>query len=61
MGLKCVAAPIMNYKNVSVGSISISGPTSRMNDERVDLISKDIKYVAVKISETLGYKMHCNN
>ena len=61
VGLKCVAAPIMNYKNVSVGSISISGPTSRMNDERVDLISKDIKYVAVKISETLGYKMHCNN
>ncbi|MEY7999230.1 IclR family transcriptional regulator [Clostridium sp. Mt-5] len=56
VGLKCVAAPIMDYNGEAVGSISISGPTSRMNHEKMNLIAKDLKEIIMKISETLGYK-----
>lgn len=56
LGLRCIAAPIMDYSKAPVGSISIAGPTSRMGDEKVYSISKDLKYIADKISETLGYE-----
>lgn len=56
VGLKCVATPIMNYNSEVVGSISISGPTSRMSHEKMNFIAKDLKEVTVKVSELLGYR-----
>ncbi|KZL93622.1 transcriptional regulator KdgR [Clostridium magnum DSM 2767] len=56
VGLKCVAAPIMNYKGEVVASASIAGPASRMSDEKLQFIAKDVKEAVTKISETLGYK-----
>ncbi|AGY76607.1 IclR family transcriptional regulator [Clostridium autoethanogenum] len=56
IGLKCVAAPIINYDDEAVGSISVSGPTSRMNDEKMNLIAEDVKKVSIEISRVLGYK-----
>lgn len=56
VGLRCVAAPIMDYNGEAIGSVSVSGPTSRMDKKKIDLISRDLKNVIMKISETLGYK-----
>lgn len=55
VGLACAAAPIVNYKGEAVASISIAGPTSRMTNEKLQLIAQDVKETAAKISRTLGY------
>ena len=61
VGLRCVAAPIINYNGYPVGSISVAGPTSRMSDEKLQSIAKDLKHIVVKISETFGYKTKLHN
>jgi IclR family acetate operon transcriptional repressor len=33
-GLRCVAAPVLTTDNTIIGAISVSGPTSRLEDER---------------------------
>lgn len=33
-GMRCVAAPIKNDQNISVGAISVSGPCTRFQEER---------------------------
>lgn len=33
-GMRCVAAPIKNDQNISVGAISVSGPCTRIQEER---------------------------
>lgn len=53
IGLTCVAAPILNKKNVAIAAISISGPTSRIQSENYDEIVSKVKEVAVKISNLL--------
>ena len=56
-GIRCVAAPIRNYKGEVIAGISISGPAVRITEERIDrqLKSQVIK-TAAKISKKLGYQ-----
>ncbi|WP_082220739.1 IclR family transcriptional regulator [Haloferax gibbonsii] len=35
-GLRCVAAPITSEENTVIGAISVSGPTSRFSEERLN-------------------------
>lgn len=54
--VRCVAAPIFNYENRVVASVSISGPSTRittyfMKNELVDLIRETAK----RISKKMGY------
>ena len=56
MGLTCVAAPIFNFKGKAYAAISISGPTSRMNDEIRVKIGKSLVEITQQISEKIGYK-----
>lgn len=56
LGLRCVAAPIFNYKGETIGAISISGPTSRITYERIAELSVLVKETAQDISQRLGYK-----
>ena len=56
LGVRCVAAPIRDYTRRIVGSISVSGPNMRLNDERVN--SELIPLVtgsAEELSTRLGY------
>lgn len=41
-GIKCVAVPIFNMRNVVVASLSVSGPSPRIVEERVAEISKQL-------------------
>lgn len=57
--VRCIAAPIFNYEDRAVASVSISGPSTRittyyMKNELVDLI----KETAEKISNKMGYAGH---
>lgn len=56
IGLKCIAAPIFDYKNNPVASISCAGPKSRIN-KKEELIVKEIKNVANDISQKLKFKI----
>lgn len=55
-GARCVAAPIFNTLGEVEAAISISGASHRFKDERIREIEKDIKEIAQKISENLGYE-----
>ncbi len=56
-GVKCVAAPIRDYTRRLVGALSISGPSMRFEDDRIekDLIPKVVQ-AARDLSLRLGYQ-----
>jgi len=56
-GVKCVAAPIRDYTRRLVGALSISGPSMRFGDDRIEkeLIPKVVQ-AARELSVRLGYQ-----
>lgn len=55
-GLKCVAAPIFDWRGAPVAAISSSGMASRMTDEVIRILQKDVVAYAAAISYRMGYK-----
>ena len=55
VGLRCVAAPIKDYKGETIAAVSISGPMGRMADIRFNEVTKDIVDTDDQISLRLGY------
>ncbi|MDA8227530.1 MAG: IclR family transcriptional regulator [Desulfitobacterium hafniense] len=55
-GLMCVAAPIYNHTGKAFAAISVSGPTSRMDEEVRKNIGRFLINVTDEISKKLGYK-----
>jgi IclR family KDG regulon transcriptional repressor len=56
VGVKCISAPILDYTRHVVGALTISGPSvrmaeKRMNNELIPLVKK----AAEEISARLGY------
>lgn len=56
IGLKCVAAPIFNHEGKAIYGLSVSGPSVRMTEEKIQESIKLIKLAAEKISRKIGYK-----
>jgi DNA-binding IclR family transcriptional regulator len=58
VGVKCVAVPIKDYLGMlPVAAISVSGPVSRMSDERIKLeILPVMQKFSREISKRLGYQ-----
>lgn len=54
-GACCVAAPIFDSSAQVTASISVSGPTTRMNRARISEIAIDLNAAADQISAELGY------
>ena len=52
-----MAAPIWDYTGRVVAGISVSGPVSRMNIEKIEYVQTIIKEIASKASQKLGYKV----
>lgn len=56
IGVKCVGAPIRDYTRRIVGAVSISGPSMRFSDERMEQeLIPLVKKAAEEISLKLGY------
>ncbi|PLX99823.1 MAG: IclR family transcriptional regulator [Desulfuromonas sp.] len=53
-GVRCIAAPIRDYTRRIVGAISISGPSMRLTDERIE---NELIPLAVKSSEELSTRL----
>lgn len=53
-GMRCVAAPIIDFYGEAVAGISVSGPTHRMPGDRIDAIGKLVRDAARTVSRGLG-------
>ncbi len=54
MGIRCLAAPVFLYSEQPEYAISLSGPKSRLTDERMARLSKEVKRVSEELSRRLG-------
>ena len=56
-GVKCVSAPIRDFTRRTIGALSISGPSMRFSDERMeDELKPLVMKAAVEISSRLGFQ-----
>lgn len=54
LGVRCVSAPIRDYTRRIIGSLSISGPSIRFTDERIE---KELMPLIVKAAEELSSRL----
>ena len=57
MGVKCVGAPIFNMSGGIVAAISVTGPVTRITDDKIDFISNEVIKITNLISREIGYKL----
>lgn len=55
LGVRCIAACIYDYHREVKYAFSVSGPVSRMTDERIRELSKEVLKVQRELSAELGY------
>lgn len=55
--IRCIGAPIFNYKGNVVGAVSISGPTMRVTLEAIETFKEHIIKYTRLISQELGYSL----
>lgn len=55
-GICCIAAPVFDHHGAIAAAVSISGPTLRMTDERLEALRERMKKAGSDISERLGWK-----
>jgi IclR family transcriptional regulator, KDG regulon repressor len=55
VGIRCVGAPIFDYTCKPVGAISISAPSDRMDQERLNLLGPMVYQAAQTISRRKGF------
>lgn len=54
LGVRCVAACVVDHRGVGVGALSVSAPLTRMDDERVRQIAVRVRAAARELSIQLG-------
>jgi DNA-binding IclR family transcriptional regulator len=54
-GVRCVAAPLRDRTGAVVAALSISGPTLRLTQDRIDAARKLVCEVAAELSGQLGF------
>lgn len=56
VGLRCIAAPIFNNTGKVKYALSVSGPTFRIADDKIEIIAKRVQHFANLFSKKLGYR-----
>jgi len=54
-GVRCVGAPILDNKGFAIASISVSGPASRITEDKIKEYAELVIKAANEISRKLGY------
>lgn len=54
IGMRCVAAPIYNEFNEAIAAISVSGPITRVNYDRIGELGPMIKRAAAEVTAAIG-------
>ncbi|AKS38197.1 IclR family transcriptional regulator [Anoxybacillus gonensis] len=55
-GIRCVAVPIFDHTKQVIAAVSVSGPTIRMTNERIEQLHAQMRMIGKQISERLGYR-----
>lgn len=55
LGLRCVAAPILDHRGSVVAALSISGPSPRLPNPLLSRLAESVRSAAREISQRLGY------
>ena len=55
-GIRCVVVPIFDHTKQVIAAVSVSGPTIRMTDERLEQLHVQMKKIGKQISKRLGYR-----
>jgi IclR family KDG regulon transcriptional repressor len=58
-GVRCIAAPICDYRNNVIAAVSTSGPTSAITKQDVERIAGHVMDAASEISKRMGYCSMC--
>jgi len=53
--IRCVAAPVRNYRGEVVAALSVSGPAVRLTRERIEEVAQMVRATAMRISRRLGF------
>lgn len=53
-GMRCIAAPVFDAFGEAVAGISVSGPTSRIADEDIERLARDVTRAAKELSASIG-------
>ncbi|XEQ91325.1 HTH-type transcriptional regulator XynR [Sporomusa carbonis] len=56
LDLRCIAAPVRDSEGAVIAAISLSGPSNRLLDTKMDDIAINLVKTALQISRRLGYK-----
>ena len=54
IGMRCIAAPVFNVYGEAVAGISVSGPTARITDDRIDALARDVMVSAERLTKAIG-------
>jgi DNA-binding IclR family transcriptional regulator len=60
IGLRCIAAPILDDRNRSVAAISASGPAADFTEQTISELLRLVKQAAADVSARLGNNIHQN-
>lgn len=55
-GLRCVAVPVFDHSGEIIAALSVSGPVSRMNDDKFEHCRESLLKAAAQISIGMGYE-----
>ena len=57
MGMRCIAAPIFNSFGEAASAISVSGPTVRIDSQRIEQYGRLVRVAADQITRNIGGKI----
>lgn len=57
MGVRCVAAPVFDFRDKMVGAIGISGPAARVTPEKLCELSRVVVGIARELSDRLRFRV----
>lgn len=58
IGIRCVAAPVLNFRGEALAGLSVTGPAARMGLDRLRSIGPLVSDCAAKISKELGCMLY---
>jgi IclR family transcriptional regulator, KDG regulon repressor len=54
-GVRCIAAPVFDFRGKAVGSIGISGPSTRVTPERLPELAANVVEIGKALSERMSF------
>ncbi|MEL7178644.1 MAG: HTH-type transcriptional regulator BhcR [Pseudomonadota bacterium] len=54
IGMRCIAAPVYNVFGEAVAGISVSGPTSRITEDRIEALAIPVMEAAAQLTRAIG-------